>query len=104
MMAYGNDVKGAQETKKIAQEKGVNSSHLSMHSVDIRKSNEVQSLFELTKTTFPSNGVDILVNSAGVPLYKELIHVTDEEYDRLFGKILFNIDYLMNEKSYWWAS
>ena len=50
---------------------------------DMRRINDVQSLFERTIDAF--GAVDILVNNAGVRLFKPIIDITEDEFDNIFA-------------------
>jgi len=50
---------------------------------DVSEPDQFRELFETAEKTF--GPVDILVNNAGIVLYKAVVDVTDEEFDRLMA-------------------
>ncbi len=69
-VTYSKDEQSAQQARSIGLE-----AYLS----DVSSENAVKSLFEKI------GGVDVLVNNAGVALFKQVQDVTAEEFDRLFA-------------------
>jgi len=62
---------------------------------DVSKASEVKSLFDAAINHF--GRLDILVNNAGVILYKRLVDITDEEFDRLLGINVKGVFYALRE-------
>jgi 3-oxoacyl-[acyl-carrier protein] reductase len=52
---------------------------------DMRKTKEVAWLFDRTLECFGS--LEILVNNAGIALFKEIKDISEEEFDNIFAKI-----------------
>ena len=69
-VTYSKDEQSAEQARAIGLE-----AYLS----DVSSENAVKSLFEKI------GGVDVLVNNAGVALFKQVQDVTAEEFDRLFA-------------------
>jgi 3-oxoacyl-[acyl-carrier protein] reductase len=77
---YAHDETAAESTAAKATEAGGRAIAIK---ADVRRIDEVQSLFERTVATF--GGLDILVNNAGIRLFKPIASITEAEFDKIFA-------------------
>lgn len=75
----------SQESKAIEVAKAIeaNGSKAIAVGADVSQANDVRHLFQTAIEQFGK--IDILVNNAGVILYKPIVDVTEEEFDRIFS-------------------
>ena len=78
-----NYTMNADEAHKVVSGIGVRGGKAVAIQADVSKVSEVRRLFQETKKTF--GRLDVLVNNAGIFIYKSLSETTEEDYDRLFA-------------------
>lgn len=77
---YHNNEPAAGETVSAVQKAGGKAVAIN---ADMRKVSDIQSLFDRTVAEF--GGIDILINNAGVRLFKPVASVTEAEFDDIFA-------------------
>ncbi|RKO89404.1 short-chain dehydrogenase/reductase SDR [Blyttiomyces helicus] len=83
VVSYAGDEAGARATVAAAVAAGADASKIQIVRSDVSKSESVRSLFESAVEHF--GGVDIVINNAGIILYKSILDTSDEEFDNLFN-------------------
>lgn len=73
---YNTDLKGAEATAQEARGMGVSAAVVQTH---VGQAAAVEAMFEMVKREF--GRLDILVNNAGVQTWKDLLDLTEEEWD-----------------------
>lgn len=76
---YAGNAQKAQQTVEEIKVLGVEAHPIQ---ADVSKISEIKKLFDQTIKQFGK--VDILVNNAGVIIYKPIIEVTEEDFDKIF--------------------
>jgi 3-oxoacyl-[acyl-carrier protein] reductase len=76
---YANDQAGADQV--VAEIRATGGEAISVRA-DVSKTAEVKTLFDATITKFGK--VDLLINNAGIAIYKLIIETTDDDFDRIF--------------------
>lgn len=75
--------------EKVNELAKVNNEHSYTHSAylcDVSKSDQVKSVFQSVKETYPAiKAPNVVVNSAGIFTFAEFIDLTEETYDRVMG-------------------
>jgi NAD(P)-dependent dehydrogenase (short-subunit alcohol dehydrogenase family) len=74
------NAEGAALTAKLVTERG---SMGRVYVVDVSKAAECRSVLAATVTDF--GGIDVIVNNAGINLYRRAFDYTDDEWDRIVG-------------------
>lgn len=76
---YAGNAQKAQQTVEEIKVLGVEAHPIQ---ADVSKISEIKKLFDQTIKQFGK--VDILVNNAGINIYKPIIEVTEEDFDKIF--------------------
>jgi 3-oxoacyl-[acyl-carrier protein] reductase len=78
-----NYVQNADEAREVVAAIEEAGGQATAAQADIGKAEDVRRLFESAEDRF--GGVDIVINNAGVSVFKPHAEVTEEEFDRVFG-------------------
>lgn len=89
---YNNDSKGAENTVKEIEQAGGTAI---MVQADVSIPAEIKNLFDQAISQFGQ--VDILINNAGVIVYKSIADITEEDYDRIFSVNVKSVFFTMKE-------
>lgn len=89
---FNRDSEGAENTVSAIEQAGGTAM---MVQADVSIPAEIKNLFDKTITRFGQ--VDILINNAGIILYKNIADITEEDYDRVFSVNVKSVFFAMKE-------
>ncbi len=89
---YNTSEKQARELKEELQEQGHN---IEIYKADVSKKEEVKNLVEYAKKAY--GDIDILINNAGIDLWKMFIDTTEEEWNTILQTNLTSAFYTTQE-------